>query len=624
MSSLSSSPVSSVSVSSVAPAIRRLPEVVINRIAAGEIVERPASVVKELIENSIDAQARQIEVIVRNAGRTAISVIDDGFGMTSDQLSLAIDPHTTSKLPDDTLATIRTLGFRGEALASIGSVSRLTITSRARLTDGHYADKAWSINNEAGTKGSLILSAYPNGTRVDIADLFYKTPARLKFLKSARTEITHLRDIVERFALAYPHIAFTLTAEKRKIVHFDPPTTHDTDMYGTRDITKRLGSVFGPSFLENSVRVDITHHQHHLSGYISLPTFHSINTSRQFLFVNQRPIREKILYGAIHHVYRDFIPHDRHPVLVLFLELPPDSIDVNVHPAKTEVRFHHNDVIRELMIRGMEQALVSAGHRAVTTTGKKAISLMHTDAKVPSKASSTSVSPEQVKGGMDYHQPIDTLPNLPLPPSMPQQILPDNQEQLNTYPLGAACTQVHSTYIISQTPESVIITDQHAAHERLVYERLKNSMKDKQIPSQGLAVPVIVTLDEPSVQRLIEHQETFRHFGFEIERFGVSDIIIRMIPAMLTHIDIVKFIGDIADELREHEHLPLLEERINMICSSMACHGSIRAGQALSLEEMNSLLRQIETTPYSGQCNHGRPTHIVLSRTDIERLFGRR
>ena len=639
--------------------IRLLPETLVNRIAAGEVVERPAAAVKELVENAIDAGATRIDVVARDGGKSLIAVTDDGCGMTADELVLAVERHATSKLPGDDLLDIRSLGFRGEALPSIGAVSCLTITSRAR-----GADSAWSLTVDAGAKGQPQPAALAQGTRIEVRDLFAAVPARLKFLKASRTEYDHIADCLERLAMAHPGVAFTLSDGGRGGLRLSAAQGELLDARLTR-----LGALMGRDFQENAVPVTAEREGVTLAGWIGLPTLHRPTAKHQHLFVNGRPVRDKLMVGAVRAAYADFLPRDRHPMLALFLDIDPQEVDVNVHPAKAEVRFRDQGLVRGLIVGSLKHALAEAGHRASTTVGLATLGALRPEStgeadggftpsplpygrsgggsgSSPGSGWGGSYTPATVPRGLAersaaFQAPAQTgLPPLQgrlsgfgngFAPSArpPEYRTPDPSAQKpepppDSHPLGAARAQVHTTYIVAQTREGIVIVDQHAAHERLVYERMKTALLEGGVKRQALLIPELIELDEPSANRLLARSAELAELGLVIEGFGHGCVMVREVPALLGQSDVKNLIRDLAEELSELGDALSLKERLEEVCATMACHGSVRAGRALSVDEMNALLRQMEATPHSGQCNHGRPTYVELKLADIERLFGRR
>ena len=597
--------------------IRRLPETIVNRIAAGEVVERPASAVKELVENSLDAGAGRIDVVLGDGGRALICVADDGCGMDADELALSIERHATSKLPDDDLGRIATLGFRGEALPSIGAVARLTVTSRPAGTAS-----AWSVAVHGGDVEAPRPAAHPPGTRVEVRDLFFATPARLKFLKNRQTEVAHVCETLQRLAMARPAVAFSLADDGRTLLSW--PAVGTGDAGAAR--RQRLAAILGRDFGEHSVAVEAQREGLRLSGRAGLPTLHRRTSAQQFLFVNGRPVRDRLLHGAVRGAYHDLIAHDRHPLVALFLELPADLVDVNVHPMKTEVRFRDAGLVRGLIVGALKSALAAAGHRAA--------------APAPNW-SSAFAGPGG--GGFSRTPPAGPfplpLPQLPRGPAAPGfaegavAFLPDLPAEVaaaapetaadETPPLGFARAQLHATYIVAQTKDGMVIVDQHAAHERLVHERLSRALRDGGVPRQGLLLPEVVELDEPAAARIVARAAELAELGLVVESFGGSTVVVREVPALLGAADIGGLIRDLAEDLAGMDDALALRERLGAVCATMACHGSVRAGRKLGIEEMNALLRQMEATPFSGQCSHGRPTWIELKRADIEKLFGR-
>ncbi len=610
------------------PVLRRLPETLVNQIAAGEVVERPASALKELVENALDAGASRIDIVLRDGGRTLIQVSDDGCGMDPDDLVLAVERHATSKLPDDDLTHIATLGFRGEALPSIGAVSRLTITARRA-----GAPSAWRIAVEGGRVGAPEPAALTAGTRVEVRDLFYATPARLKFLKAARTEQSHAVEIVQRLAMAHPSVAFSLSDGSRRVVDL---AAAQGELFPAR--LARLGAVMGRDFEDNAVAIDAERAGYRLTGHAGLPTLHRRTSAQQFLFVNGRPVRDKLLLGAVRGAYMDFVAANRHPMLALFLELPADEVDVNVHPAKTEVRFRDPGLVRGLIVGALKHALAEAGHRASTTvgaatlgafrpggettpalhTGRTAAWAHHTPAAVPrglAEAQAGYQAPMQAAAGrLDFGAA----------PAARVEAPAGVADDATAHPLGAAKAQVHANYIIAQTEDGLVIVDQHAAHERLVYERMKAALAADGVARQALLLPEVVELDEAAVGRLVSRAEELAELGLVLEGFGPGAVVVREVPALLGQTDAAALVRDLAEDLAESDAALSLQDRLADVCSTMACHGSVRSGRRLTAEEMNAVLRQMEATPHAGQCNHGRPTYVELKLADIEKLFGRR
>ena len=595
--------------------IRRLSEGTVNRIAAGEVVERPAAAVKELVENALDAGASRIDVATANGGADLILVEDDGSGMTADELRLAIERHATSKLPqhdgEDDLSHIETLGFRGEALPSIGAVARLSIASRTRATD------AFEIAVEGGAVSGPRPTSFRapglHGTRVEVRELFYATPARLKFLKSARSEDLATLDIVKRLAMARPDVAFTLTMDGRRAL----------DLEAGRDLLEsrltRLARIMGRDFHDNAARVEAAREGVRLSGYAGLPTYNRANAQMQFLFVNGRPVRDKLLIGAVRGAYADFLARDRHPALALFLECDPVFVDVNVHPAKTEVRFRDAGLVRGLIVGALKFTLAQAGHRASTTVAGAALSAFHRQS--PNFAPSFQPPALREAGYASLREPSSLFTD-GAPVSVRMEEAPA-AESPDT-PLGVARAQLHETYVVAQTADGIVIVDQHAAHERLVYERMKRALANGGIARQPLLIPDVVELDPAEVSRVTARAEELAELGLVIEAFGPDAVMVREIPAMLGKLDVKGLVRDLADDIAETGNALSLRERLEEVSGTLACHMSVRAGRRLNAEEMNALLREMEATPHSGQCNHGRPTYVELKLADIERLFGRR
>jgi DNA mismatch repair protein MutL len=608
--------------------IRQLSETVINQIAAGEVIERPASVVKELVENALDAGATRIEIATAGGGLNLIRVVDDGSGIAPGELSLAVSRHCTSKLSED-IHDIRSLGFRGEALPSIGSVSRLAIRSRTA-----EADEAMEIAVEGGKVSALRPAAANRGTQVEVRDLFYATPVRLKFMKGERAEATAITDVVKRIAVAFPAVRFTLSGTDRTRLDL-PAETSDED-----GRLRRLAKVLGEEFPKNALPLDALREGVHLGGQVSIPSFTRANALMQFAYVNGRPVRDRQIAAAIRAAYADVLPRDRHAIGALFLTLDPGLVDVNVHPAKADVRFRDPGLVRGLIIGAIRQALAEAGMRPATsgTAGMMA-------AFRPGGAPAPHAGPagahrtydaarrDWPSGGFD----LERSPSRPLDgfgetaqaafahrPGADARAAAEPTPETLRHPLGAARAQVHANYIVAQTEDSLVIVDQHAAHERLVYEALKQAIHSRPLPAQMLLLPEIVDLPEGDAERLASHAGTLARFGLGLERFGPGAVAVRETPAMLGETDVQGLVRDLADEIAETDSADGLRERLDAIAATMACHGSVRSGRRLKPDEMNALLRQMEATPGSGTCNHGRPTYIELKLSDIERLFGRR
>jgi len=595
-------------------AIRRLSEGTVNRIAAGEVVERPAAAVKELVENALDAGATRIEIAASNGGADLILVEDNGSGMEQGDLVLAIERHATSKLPErngeDDLSHIETLGFRGEALPSIGAVSRLSILSRT--ASGEAREIRVEGGKLSGPKPTGFRAQSQHGTRVEVRELFYATPARLKFLKSSRSEDLATTDIVKRLAMARPDVAFHLTLDGRKALDL----TAEADLFEGR--LKRLGQIMGREFSDNAVKVMASREGVQLAGYAGLPTYNRANAQMQFLFVNGRPVRDKLLIGAVRGAYADFLARDRHPALALFVECDPAFVDVNVHPAKTEVRFRDAGLVRGLIVGALKYALSEAGHRASTTVSGAALSAFQ-------RQSANFSGPARE----DWGAPPPVQNGAPLFASETGSILSARVEEapadfVMETPLGTARAQLHETYVVAQTADGIVIVDQHAAHERLVYERMKKALSNGGIARQPLLIPEVVDLDPSEVMRVCARAAELAELGLVIEAFGLDAVVVREVPAMLGKLDVKGLVRDLADEIAESGNALSLKERLEEVSGALACHMSVRAGRRLNAEEMNALLREMEATPHSGQCNHGRPTYVELKLSDIEKLFGRR
>ncbi|MBM3650494.1 MAG: DNA mismatch repair endonuclease MutL [Alphaproteobacteria bacterium] len=598
-------------------ALRRLPSTLVNRIAAGEVVERPASAVKELVENAIDAGARRITVTLKEGGRSFLAVVDDGSGMTREELALAVERHCTSKLPDDDLDHIRTLGFRGEALPSIASVSRFAITSRPA-----GADSAWSLEIDGGAKGEPKPAAHPPGTRVEVRDLFFATPARLKFLKEPRTEASHVADALRRLAMAHPAIAVRLESEDRALLDLpaaNPALLAEAD--GQR--LERLAAIMGREFADNAIAIDANREGFRLTGFVGLPTLNRPTAQHQYLFVNGRPVRDKLLGGAVRGAYQDFLARDRHPMVALFLEAPTAMVDVNVHPAKTEVRFRDAGIVRGLIVGALRTALSAAGHRASTTVADAALGAMRPHSGYATPLPLGHGRPSSVPRGL-AEAAVQFMAPLAQPSARVETPVEAANGSGSHYPLGVARAQLHETYIVAQTDQGVVIVDQHAAHERLLHERLKDQLQADGVKRQALLLPEVVEVGEDAARRLAQRAAELGEMGLVLEPFGLGAVVVRETPSVLGEVDVQGLVRDLADELAEMgDHLSL-KEKIEEVCGTLACHTSVRAGRRLSVEEMNALLRQMEATPHSGQCNHGRPTYVELKLADIERLFGRR
>lgn len=606
--------------------IRLLPANLVNQIAAGEVIERPASVVKELVENSVDAGATRVAVELREGGKSFISVTDDGGGMNPRELELAVERHATSKLPDDDLVHIGFFGFRGEALPSIGAVGRLSIASRAR-----GAGEGWVIRVEGGEKTGPEPTALTSGTRVELRDLFYAVPARLKFLKTARSEQNAVVEILERLAMAHPEVAFSLTDDGKSVLRLDAAHAELMDTPDSARL-KRLGDVMGRDFAENAVALSVEREGLHLTGFAGLPTLNRATASSQYLFVNGRPVRDRLLQGAIRGAYQDFLARDRHPLVALFLNCPPELVDVNVHPAKAEVRFQDPALVRGLIVGAIRRAMDAAGHRASTTVAGQAMAAFGAMTGVSAPLPTAYQAMHGGKGQVNRFNAGVVSQAMaafaPLSPEMarPSGVMPtpmqDNAPQ--DYPLGIARAQIFGTYIVAQTKDGMVIVDQHAAHERLVLERMKAALAGSGVKRQALLIPEIVDLPAKLVGALLERSAELEELGLAIEAFGHDAVAVREVPALLGQSDVKGLVRDLAEEIAELGASLSLKEKLEDICGTMACHGSVRAGRQLLPAEMDALLRQMEVTPHSGQCNHGRPTYVELKLSDIERLFGRR
>lgn len=614
--------------------IRRLPPETVNRIAAGEVVERPSSAIKELVENALDAGAGRIEIQADGGGLSRILIADDGHGMAPDQLALCVERHATSKLePDDAgdvdLLRIHTLGFRGEALPSIGSVARLTITSRPK-----EGGDAHQITVEGGDQRPVAPASFPgpHGARVEVRDLFYATPARLKFMKSERAEAMAISEEIKRQAMAHEAVAFTLDLDGKTVLRL--PAEHP----GDHGRLKRLAALLGRDFEANALLIDQERDGVRLTGYAGLPTYSRGNAAHQYLFVNGRPVKDRLLQGALRGAYADFLARDRHSAAVLFLDIDPLYVDVNVHPAKAEVRFRDPALVRGLIVGALRHALAAAGHRASTTVAADALSGFRAHEGVAAPAySPTAPSAQGWSGWQGWAAPATSraqlIPGLseqsarvePTPDPLTTHHSPlATQGEALDLPLGAARAQLHGTYIVAQTRDGLVVVDQHAAHERLVYERMKAQMAEGAVTRQALLAPEVVELDPAEAERVAGKADELAELGLIVEPFGAGAVLVRETPALLGDTDVQGLIRDIADDLAEHGAALSLKERMAEVCGTMACHGSVRAGRVLSAPEMNALLRQMEATPHSGQCNHGRPTYVELKLGDLERLFGRR
>lgn len=597
-----------------APRIRQLDEGAINRIAAGEVVERPASAVKELVENAIDAGARRIDIAVADGGKRLIRVTDDGCGIDAEDLPLALSRHATSKIDGSDLLDIHTFGFRGEALPSLGAVGRLSIISRVA------GGEAARIDVAGGKMGAVRPAAGQTGTSVELRDLFYATPARLKFLRTDRAEMQAVTDVVRRLAMAEPYVRFTLSDESdgvREVFAVQAETGEPMSA-----LSRRLKAVLGREFAENALPIDAERDGLHLTGYAALPTYSRGSAVHQYLFVNGRPVRDKLLVGALRGAYMDFLSRDRHPAAVLFIDCDPHLVDVNVHPAKTEVRFREPGGARGLIVSGLRHALAEAGHRASTTVAGETLGAFRAPAEEPRvyqmDRPRMPARPVVQDVTQDYRGLLTGFAE-----SASARVEPEPEPQAEALPLGAARAHLHENYVIAQTADGIVIVDAHAAHERLVYEKLKRQMAATGVASQALLVPEIVELGGDAV-RLLDMAEDLARLGLVIEPFGPGAIAVRETPAILGAVSAEAMLKDILDELDDLGESTALQARLEAILSRVACHGSVRTGRRMRAEEMNALLREMEATPHSGQCNHGRPTYVELKLTDIERLFGRR
>ena len=611
------------------PQIRRLPPDVVNRIAAGEVVERPAAAVKELVENALDAGAKRVSIAIEEGGLKRITIEDDGCGMSADDLLVALERHATSKLSAGAdgrvdLLNIHTMGFRGEALPSIGSVSRMTLTSRAAGEDA--ADVFVEAGRIEGPRPAAFTGRSETGTRLEVRDLFFATPARLKFMKGERSETMAVSDVVKRLAMANPTVAFSLESNGRSLFR------HAAEAEGEAGQLARLGAIMGRDFRDNAVAIDAEREGVRLKGFAGLPTLNRGNAQMQFMFVNGRPVKDRMLNGVIRAAYQDFLARDRHPMAALFVELDPEYVGVNVHPAKTEVRFRDAGNVRGLMIGALRHSLAAAGHRASTTVAGFALGRAKPEAPMPSGALFQS---RPSSGGSYAYQP----PAQSYPPSgfAETALQPYDHDDAPTarveavpdiapgnFPLGVARAQLHETYVVAQTADGIVIVDQHAAHERLVYEDMKRQMAAGGVKRQALLIPDVVELTEDEATRVLERADELAELGLEIEAFGAGAVCVRATPALFGEMDAIGLIRDLADDFAEYDAGLALKERFEEVMGNMACRGSVRAGRRLNSDEMNALLRQMEATPHSGQCNHGRPTYVELKLADVERLFGRR
>lgn len=617
--------------------IRRLPEHLVNRIAAGEVVERPASALKELVENAIDAGAANIAVSLGNGGLDLVEVVDDGCGMTPPEMELALERHATSKLPDDAIEAVATLGFRGEALPSIASVARMTLESRVRGAEG------WARVVDNGALLSEGPAALPPGTRVRVESLFARVPARRKFLRSARAEYAACMDVVKRLAMARPDIGFSVTHDGRRVLGVQPAAHRP----------ERVAALTDRALAENSVVVEVEREGFVLGGVASIPTFNRGIADHQYLFVNGRPVKDRLLVGAVRGAYAEMLARDRHAVVALFLDVPPDQVDVNVHPAKTEVRFRDPALVRGMIVGGLRRALDAAGHRSVQRPDESALAMWRAEPVAPVSEQGAALFDSFAGGGLSGGYPDGSRslsPNgggavspdaggwtlreghvafsgreaAPMAPLGRAETADAPVPEGARFPLGVARGQVARTYIVAEAEDGLVLVDQHAAHERLVLERMRRAMAAGGVAAQALLLPEVVDLDETACDRLEARASELAEFGLELERFGPRAMLVRATPAMLGAGDVGGLVTDLADELASYDEALSLKERLDHVAATMACHGSVRAGRVLSVAEMNALLREMEVTPHSGQCNHGRPTWVKLALGDVEKLFGRK
>jgi DNA mismatch repair protein MutL len=588
--------------------IRRLPEHLVNRIAAGEVVERPASALKELVENAIDAGARRIAIRLVSGGTDLIEVTDDGCGMTPPDMALALERHATSKLPDEAIENVATLGFRGEALPSIASVARLTLESRVRGSEG------WSRVVDNGVLVSEGPAAIPPGTRVRVEALFERVPARRKFLRSARSEYAASLDVVRRLAMARPDIAFHLEHDGRRSL----------SVPAGESLPDRVAALTDRALIDNGVPIDLEREGLKLGGVAGLPTFNRGVADHQYLFVNGRPVKDRLLVGAVRGAYAELLARDRHAVVALFLEVPADMVDVNVHPAKTEVRFREPAMVRGMIVSGLKRALDEAGHRSVQRPSETALAAWTQEPMAPASPQLWEDRQWDSRPAAGQHAVFERRPTFIAPPMARAEPAYAPPPETISFPLGVARGQVAKTYIVAEAEDGLVLVDQHAAHERLVLERMRKAMANGGVAAQALLLPEVIELDEPACDRLEARAAELTEFGLDLERFGPRAMLVRSVPAMLGQSDVTGLVTDLADELAAFDEALSLKERLDHVAATMACHGSVRAGRILSVTEMNALLREMEITPHSGQCNHGRPTWVKLAHGDIEKLFGRK
>jgi DNA mismatch repair protein MutL len=624
--------------------VHRLSDTTVDRIAAGEVIERPASVVKELVENALDAGATRIDVVTAGGGKTLIRVTDDGVGMVRDDLALAVQRHCTSKLSDDDIFLIESLGFRGEALPSIGAVARMSIASRHA-----ESEHGWEIALDGGLIGEARPAAVTRGTRVEVRDLFFATPARLKFLKSDRAETAAITEVVKRLALARPDVRFSLSGADRSTLDWPAGRGEGADL-------TRIAAIVGDDFVDNALAIDAEREGVRLTGWVGLPTYHRASSVHQYLTVNGRPVRDKMLFGAIRGAYADVMSSDRHAVVVLDVALDPREVDVNVHPTKADVRFRDSALVRGLLVGAVRQQLAAAGHRATSTGGAATLAALRSgfDATVGATPRAGWTPPTGPLWRADERRPttpFDWRAAPERPPTLPMSTPPTPglaetgpspfdaviapsadarahvaplDETAEARPLGAARAQIHANYIVAQTRDGLVIVDAHAAHERLTYEKLKRQMAETGVARQMLLIPEVVELPEEDVARLLARADDFEKVGLTLESFGGGAVAVREVPAILGAGDVTGLVRDLADDLAEWDTSDRVGRHVDEVLATMACHGSVRSGRRLRPEEMDALLREMEATPASGQCNHGRPTWVELKLADIERLFGRK
>ncbi len=619
--------------------LRLLPDHLVNQIAAGEVIERPSAAVKELVENAIDAGATQIDIRTQNGGQSFISVSDNGCGMSKDELPLAIQRHATSKLDDENLLNIKTMGFRGEALPSIGSVAKMKISSRSQ-----ESDNGWQITIDAGKAAQPQPSAQSQGTLIEVSDLFYATPARLKFLKSSRAEAIAITDIVQRLAMANPSIGFSLHNEVKTLFQYPPISS--SDLQQARLL--RLKAILGREFAQNALPLDTQKNNIRLSGWVSLPTFNRRTADKQFLFINNRSVRDRLLHGAIRGGYQGWIADGRHPLCALYIDMSYDGVDVNVHPSKTEVRFRDASTVRALMVGGIRQAINESNFQTSTKLSSDIVSKLRIEGEAYQEQNKTaSLFQQALEKEKDFKSHSSFYQNLPRPPSTNQKTLNEllnhptrlsqdftqsveayefyeKDEDATQFPLGLARAQFHENYIIAQTENSIVIVDQHAAHERLTHQKIEAALLEGAVACQSLLLPEVINLSSQEAHVILERCSELEELGLVIESFGEDTILVRATPALLGTCDIQGLIKDLASELISYDTTTALKSKLSDICATLACHSSIRSGRRLKVEEMNYLLREMENTKGSAQCSHGRPTWIELKLTDIERLFGRR